>query len=140
MAMWDFTVDSEIQTELANNLKGKADAFDAQVKNMYGKIDSLGQHWVGEDYDSFKNGTEGYSGALQDLSDGIRMYANHFDKVAEGTETLSKELITIIENMTKEGNIGGSGGGFRPTKTTTDSGSQRKKVMKNTSGYTPTQL
>lgn len=105
MAMWDFTVDSEIQTELSQHLKEKADAFDAQVKNMYGKVNELSQHWVGEDYDAFKNGTENYSGALQDLSDGIRLYANHFDKIVEGTDTLSTELITIIENMTNAGNV-----------------------------------
>ena len=105
MAMWDFTVDSEIQAELSQHLKEKADAFDAQVKNMYGKVNELSQHWVGEDYDAFKNGTENYSGALQDLSDGIRMYANHFDKIVEGTDTLSTELITIIENMTNVGNV-----------------------------------
>lgn len=150
MAMWDFTLDSEIQTELSQHLKDKAAAFDNQVKNMYGKVNELSQYWVGEDYEAFKNGTENYSGALQELSDGIRMYAKHFDKIAEGTENLATELISNIENMTKGSNVSyeqlftGSGGGFRPISSAESSEETRnhhsKSIKKNVGDYTPQEI
>lgn len=99
-AGWSFTVDSEIQTELTNNLNEKADNFDNKVTNMYEQINSLGDSWVGDDYDFYKTGTEGYKKALADLSDSIRMYAEHFNKMSKGTEELTTELINIVETMT----------------------------------------
>lgn len=110
---WDFTADSDIQTELSNKLNEAADKYDAKVEAMYSEIDSLGSnnYWVGEDYDAFKTGTEGYKTALQDLSNGIRMYGAHFEAMATGTDTLATELIAIIQNMTGTGGTGSTGSG-----------------------------
>lgn len=110
---WDFTADSDIQTELSSKLNEAADKYDAKVEAMYKEIESLGSnsYWVGEDYDAFKTGTEGYKTALKDLSDGIRMYGTHFETMATGTDTLASELIAIIQNMTGSGNGGGTSGG-----------------------------
>lgn len=110
---WDFTADSEIQTELSNNLNEAADKFDSRVSDMYKEIDSLGSnnYWVGEDYNEFNTGTHGYENALKDLSEGIRMYGKHFSEMASGTDTLATELISIVQNMTGSGNGGGTTGG-----------------------------
>lgn len=107
---WDFTADSDIQTELSSKLNEAADKYDAKVEAMYKEIESLGSnsYWVGEDYDAFKTGTEGYKTALKNLSDGIRMYGAHFETMATGTDTLASELIAIIQNMTGSGNGGGT--------------------------------
>ena len=110
---WDFTADSEIQTELSNNLNEAADKFDSRVSDMYKEIDSLGSnnYWVGEDYNEFNTGTREYENALKDLSEGIRMYGKHFSEMASGTDTLATELISIVQNMTGSGNGGGATGG-----------------------------
>ena len=111
MANWDFTVDSDIQRELADNLENKANNYEERVHDMYSQINAMSEFWVGEDYNLFKEGTEGYKNALQDLSDGIKMYAIHFEKLADGTDELSQELINIVENMTGSGQ-GTINGGF----------------------------
>lgn len=110
---WDFTADSEIQTELSNSLKEAADKFDGRVSDMYTEIDSLGSnnYWVGEDYNEFNTGTHGYENALKDLSEGIRMYGKHFSEMATGTDSLATELISIVQNLTGSGNAGGTSGG-----------------------------
>ena len=110
---WDFTADSEIQTELSNSLNEAADKFDGRVSDMYTEIDSLGSnnYWVGEDYNEFNTGTHGYENALKDLSEGIRMYGKHFSEMATGTDSLATELISIVQNMTGSGNGGGTTGG-----------------------------
>lgn len=99
---WNFTADSEIQKELANELYKSADNFDTKVGQMYTQIDVMGseQAWVGEDYDLFKLGCDGYKGAMKDLSDSFRMYAKHFEKVSSGTEQLATELINMVQNST----------------------------------------
>lgn len=99
---WDFTADSDIQNTLASSLDTAADSFDERVDALYSKIDSMGSsgNWVGEDYDAFNTGVHGYENALDDLSDGIRMYAEHFRKMSTGTETLASDLIAIIQNLT----------------------------------------
>lgn len=101
MASWNFTVDSDMQRELAERLENNADNYEQRVSDMYSEITGMGSYWVGEDYDQFKEGTDGYKGALQDLSDGIKMYAKHFRNMADGTDTLATELIEIVENMTQ---------------------------------------
>ena len=107
---WDFTVDSDIQLDMASILKGKADELDQQFANLYSQIGSLGQHWVGSDYDAFNTGCSGYKQALADLTDSVRMYATHFEKVAEGTDYLSADCIAIVQNMTTRGDaLPGSG-------------------------------
>ena len=102
MGNWDFTADSDIQKELADKLYVAADNFDDRVSQMYTQIDNMGtqQAWVGEDYDLFKLGCEGYKGAISDLGDSFRMYAKHFEKISSGTENLANELINIVNNMT----------------------------------------
>lgn len=109
MANWDFTADSEIQEELAGKVDTAANNYDTKVELMYTQINSMSQYWVGEDYDKFVEGTEGYRNALKDLSDGMRMYSKHFTKMASGTDELASELIDIVNNMTGA-NSGGSGG------------------------------
>lgn len=101
MANWNFTIDSEIERELASNLEQNANEYDQKVSDMYSRITAMGEHWVGEDYNMFKEGTENYQPALKDLSNGIRMYATHFNKMADGTDELASELIEIVQNMTK---------------------------------------
>lgn len=114
---WDFTADSDIQNSLASSLDTAADNFDERVDALYSNIDSMGSggSWIGEDYDAFNTGVHGYENALDDLSDGIRMYAEHFRKMSTGTETLATELVQIIQNLTGasggNGGSGGSGGG-----------------------------
>ena len=102
---WDFTTDSEIQLDMAKYLKDKADELDTKFADLFTQIGSgnLGQYWVGPDYDSFNTGCEGYKTALQDMTDTVRMYATHFEKVAEGTDTLASDCINIIKNMTTRG-------------------------------------
>jgi uncharacterized protein YukE len=102
---WDFTVDSDIQLDMAKMLKNKADELDTQFANLYTQIgpSNLGTHWVGSDYDAFNVGCEGYKQALQDMTDSIRMYADHFESVAEGTDALSSMCISIVQNMTTRG-------------------------------------
>lgn len=99
---WNFTADSEIQKELANNLNVDANNFDAKVTDMYTQIDTMGseQAWVGEDYDLFKTGCDGYKGAMKDLSDSFRMYAKHLEKISTGTEELATTLIGMVQNIT----------------------------------------
>ncbi|MBQ4031159.1 MAG: hypothetical protein II625_05340 [Bacilli bacterium] len=108
---WDFTADSEIQTEVSTNLNTYADTFDAKVGEMYGKIDEMGTYWVGEDYDLFNTGCAGYKNALTDLSNSIRLYSTHFAHVSEGTVELAAGLIEIINNMTEFCGSGGSATG-----------------------------
>ncbi len=131
---WDFTVDSDIQRTLASNLDKNADTFDARVDDLYKKIDSMGtnNYWVGEDYDAFKNGTEGYKTALQDLSNGIRLFSDHFEKVAEGTDTLATDLISVVVNATGTSNIGNLNGG------SSNAGANLNSPGTNTSGDTTT--
>ena len=115
---WDFTVDSDIQLEMAKYLKGKADELDTQFANLYTQIgpSNLGTHWVGSDYDAFNVGCEGYKQALADMTDSVRMYASHFEKVAEGTDLLSSLCISIVQNMTTRGDaLPGSGGAVSTT-------------------------
>ena len=110
---WDFTVDSDIQLDMAKYLKEKADELDTQFANLYTQIgpSNLGAHWVGSDYDAFNVGCEGYKQALDDMTDSVRMYASHFEKVAEGTDLLSSLCISIVQNMTTRGDaLPGSGG------------------------------
>ena len=99
---WDFTADTEIQEQLANRMDELADNFDQKVGTLYEQIDSIGtnKYWVGEDYDQFCVGTEGYKGAIKDLSNSIRLYANHTRKISEGTSELSTELIGIVNTIT----------------------------------------
>ena len=68
---WDFTVDSDIQLDMAKMLKNKADELDTQFANLYTQIgpSNLGTHWVGSDYDAFNVGCEGYKQALDDMTD-----------------------------------------------------------------------
>ena len=110
---WDFTTDSEIQLDMAKYLKDKVDELDTKFADLFTQIGpgNLGQHWVGTDYDSFNTGCEGYKVALQDMTDTVRMYATHFEKVADGTDTLATECINIIKEMTTRGAaLPGSGG------------------------------
>ena len=99
---WDFTIDSDIQLDLAKYLKEKADDLDERFENLYLQIgpSNLGTHWVGEDYNAFNTGCDGYKVALKDMTDTLRMYATHFEKVAEGTDEFSSACISIIQNMT----------------------------------------
>lgn len=116
---WDFTADSDQQKELATKLNTAADNFDSKVEAMYTQIGNMGTYWVGEDYNMYKEGTEGYRNALGDLSDSMRMFSKHFDSVAEGTEQLAGELASIIQNATGSSNYGGgatgSSGGMTPS-------------------------
>lgn len=101
MASWDFTIDSDKQNELAGKLSEAADNFDTKVSLLYGQIDSMnGTSWIGEDYDTFHTGVHNYEGALKDLSNGFRMFSEHYKLMAEGTNTLASDLINIIKNMT----------------------------------------
>ena len=122
---WDFTVDSDIQLDMAKYLKEKADELDTQFANLYTQIgpSNLGTHWVGSDYDAFNVGCEGYKQALDDMTDSVRMYASHFEKVAEGTDLLSSLCISIVQNMTTRGDaLPGSGGAVSTTGGTGSSG------------------
>ena len=91
---WNFTADSELQAELAKNMNLLAKQFDEKITELYNKIDSMGseKHWIGEDYDAFKNGCEGYKGALKDLSRSFRMFANHLYKISDGTIEYANEI------------------------------------------------
>lgn len=116
MAGWGFTADSEYQNELAGKLESAADKYDNKVTALYNEVDNMGSNWSGEDYDMFNSSTKAYKPALDDLSDGFRMFAEHYKKMATGTETLATECIDIIMNMTGDSsgvyaNINGSNGG-----------------------------
>lgn len=100
MAGWGFTADSEYQNELAGKLESAADKYDNKVTALYNEVDNMGSNWSGEDYDMFNSSTKAYKPALDDLSDGFRMFAEHYKKMATGTETLATECIDIIMNMT----------------------------------------
>lgn len=111
MANWDFTIDSDKQVEVSKALYETAGKFDEKKTLFYNQIDGMGDSgaWTGEDYTSFKEGTHGYEGALQDLSDGFRMFGKHFEIMAEGTSTLATDLINIIRNMTGSVSTANSG-------------------------------
>lgn len=138
MASWDFTADSENQVLLAKDINTAADDFDDQIKNLYTEIDNLSLGWVGEDYDSFKEGTNGYSQALQDLSNSMRMFAGHYEKVATGTDTLATELINIVNTCTTRfsdqaaGNEVGTG--VQPADGTMDETENGSKDSNSTEG------
>ena len=100
MAGWDFTANSDIQKDLAIKLNDSANEFSEKILEMYSHIDSLGSSWVGEDYNAFKSGTEGYKQSLQDLSDGIRLFSKHFESLSDGTQNLATILASIIQNAT----------------------------------------
>lgn len=105
---WDFVADSEKQNELSKNLLDSIDRYNSQVDNMYGAITELGGAWKGSDYDMFLEGTKGYETALNDLAESIKVYSDHFAKMAEGTETLATELVDIAKNITGSGYGGGA--------------------------------
>lgn len=100
MAGWGFTADSEFQLEISEKLSNAADNYDSKVKDLYTEIDNMGTNWSGEDYNLFNSSTKAYKPAIDDLSAGFRMFSDHFEKMASGTETLATECIEIIMNMT----------------------------------------
>ena len=108
---WSFLADSNNQLTLADALTEAANNFDSKKGEMFGKIDNMGNHWKGEDYDLFNTSAHNYDPALQDFSDSIRMYASQFEKISGATEQLATELISIIMNMTGSGTASGSGTG-----------------------------
>ncbi len=107
---WSFLADSNNQLTLADALTEAANNFDARKGDMFGKIDDMGNHWKGDDYNLFNSSAHNYDPALQDFSDSIRMYASQFEKISGATEQLATELITIITNMTGSGGAAGGGG------------------------------
>ena len=107
---WTFIANSENQATLADALQLAADNFDARKGEMYGKIDSMGEHWKGEDYDLFNSNAHNYDNALSDFSDSIRMYSKQFLTISSATEQLAAELVSIIMNMTGSGGAAGGGG------------------------------
>ena len=107
---WTFIANSENQATLADALQLAADNFDARKGEMYGKIDSMGEHWKGEDYDLFNSSAHNYDNALSDFSDSIRMYSKQFLTISSATEQLAAELVSIIMNMTGSGGAAGGGG------------------------------
>lgn len=100
---YDFTADSEKQVQLATDLRECATDFDEGVSELYGHIDGLSSTWKGEDYTAFQEGTYGYKIALKDLEESINLFANHFERLSSGTETLANELMSIILNATESG-------------------------------------
>ena len=97
---WDFTVDSEEQINLADELDKAADNFDSKVRDVYSDINEMGTYCVGSDYNAFKEGTNGYQQALSDLGDSMRLFSDQFEKTSNGTEELAKELIDIVDTCT----------------------------------------
>lgn len=97
---WDFVANSDNQTTLSQALMDAANAFDARKNDMYNTIGTMGTYWKGEDYDLFQENTKKYDPALQDLSDGIRMFGTQFETIASNTETLANDLVTIVNNIT----------------------------------------
>lgn len=97
---YDFTIDSEEQDSLSSQLDLAADSFEQKVNLMYREIGNMANYWVGEDYDAYCQATDGYKKALGDLSDSIRMYGKHFEKMSNSTEELTNELIEIVETCT----------------------------------------
>lgn len=98
---WTFTADSVKQTELSKSLTEASTTFDTKVGEMYTAIDSMGTSgsWVGEDYNLFKTGTEGYKTALGSARDSIKMFADHFTKLSTDTTNLANTLVTAIGNF-----------------------------------------
>ena len=107
---WSFLADSDNQLTLADALNEAANNFDSKKGEMFGKIDDMGNHWKGDDYDLFNSSAHNYDPALQDFSDSIRMYATQFEKISGATEQLATELISIIMNMTGTNNAGPGAG------------------------------
>lgn len=98
---WDFTVDSELQITIKDKLNNAAEEFDSEISELYVAIDQkLKEHWQGNDYDAYRTGANAYKEALKDLGNSMRMFANHFDKLATATDTLSEELLILIQNAT----------------------------------------
>ena len=97
---WTFIADSNNQLALADALTNAANNFDSRKSEMYGKIDSMGNYWKGEDYNLFNTSAHNYDTALSDFSDSLRMYASQFETISGATEDLSTTLYNIIMNMT----------------------------------------
>lgn len=117
MGSWTFTADSDLQTDLSTKLNTAADNYDAKVALMYAEIAGMGANWVGEDYDLFKSGTEGYKQALTDLGNSIRMFGKQFEKLSAGTDTLASSCVSIIQSLSSAG-----GGGFTASTGTGSAG------------------
>ena len=100
MAGWSFIADSDNQLALADALAQAADNFDSRKSEMYNKIDNMGNHWKGDDYNLFNSSAHNYDPALQDFSDGIRMFGTQFETIAGNTETLATTLVDIVNNIT----------------------------------------
>ncbi|HAB65738.1 MAG TPA: hypothetical protein DCE23_00075 [Firmicutes bacterium] len=126
---WDFTADSEKQTEIAKKISDAADKFDEKVDAMYSQIGNMGTYWVGEDYNAYKEGTEGYRNALSDLSDSLRMYSKHFEKVASSTEVLTQNLVTTINGLTGTNDSGSGNGTSGDGSTPSGAGAGRADVL-----------
>lgn len=97
---WDFVANSANQTALSQALMDAASAFDARKNDMYTTIGDMGTYWQGEDYDLFQESAKNYDPALQDFSDGIRMFGTQFETIAANTETLATTLVDIVNNIT----------------------------------------
>lgn len=98
---WDFTVDSELQIAIKDKLNKAADDFDNEVSQLYAAINQkLKEHWQGNDYDAYANGADAYKEALKDLGNSMRMFANHYDKLATSTDNLAEDLSTLLQNCT----------------------------------------
>ncbi len=97
---WDFVANSANQTTLAATLKTAADNFDVRKNDMYTTIGNMGTYWQGEDYNLFQESAKKYDPALQDFSDGIRMFGTQFETIAANTDSLAAELVSIVNNIT----------------------------------------
>ena len=85
---WDFTIDSEIQSDLSTKLKDASTEYQGKVDEMYGIIGGdLASAWIGEDYDAYKVSTDGYKTALADLGKTINMFGLHYESMKTGTAT-----------------------------------------------------
>ncbi len=108
---WDFTADSEKQTELSNKLHTDYENYTTRIGEMYGSVDKMGEYWVDAGYDAFNTTAHGYEPALGDLGSSIEMYSKHFAAMAEGTDTLATDLADLITNMTGSSGAGTDGSG-----------------------------
>lgn len=97
---WDFTADSELQAKLAEDLEKASEKFGNKISEVYGKIDGLSSYWVGEDYNLFKEGTDGYKTSIQDFKNSIMVFSDYFKNLSESTNDLAGKLIKAIGDFT----------------------------------------
>ena len=106
---WDFEADAAQQTDLGGKLVSASETFLDNCKDIVETQvgTNLSAAWVGDDYDTFNQGVQGYYPAIQDLGHTFALFGKHFQSMSGGTEALGDNLIAVADALL-EGGVAGS--------------------------------